>query len=87
MMFFIVTALVCMILTIFYVFFDKRVKKRKMNMDRKNQLVREYYRQDMERIKNLTLMGIDNDGNSDYEFKQAIKKIILPDDIGIKKYD
>lgn len=38
-------------------------------------------------FEKLELMGINDDGNSDFAFIQAVKKIDLSDDIRIKIYD
>lgn len=38
-------------------------------------------------FEKLELAGIGNDGNSDYEFIQAVNKIHLSDDIRIKIYE
>ena len=41
----------------------------------------------IEGFAKLELAGTGNDGNSDFEFKQAVKKIDVPDDVRIKVYD
>ena len=39
------------------------------------------------RIATLRLEGIGNDGNSDFEFGQAVRKINLPNDTRVQIYD
>lgn len=45
------------------------------------------YRTYIDGFDKLEVVGIGTDGNSDFEFRQAVKKISLPDDIRIQIYD
>lgn len=83
----VVTLAVCAILGISYVFFSKDVKKRKVVECEKNLSLRNFYKQEIMRIETLRLEGIGNDGNSDFEFGQAVRKINLPNDTRVQIYD
>lgn len=83
----IVTLFVCMVLIISYVSFDQKIKKQKREIDKKNVVIQNFYKQEINRIGKLRLEGTGNDGNSDFEFKQAVKKINLPNDIRVQLYD
>ena len=83
----IVTLFVCMVLIISYVSFDQKIKKQKIEIDKKNLVIHNFYKQEINRIGKLRLEGTGNDGNSDFEFQQAVKKINLPNDIRVQLYD
>lgn len=83
----VVTLAVCTILGISYAFFSKDVKKKKAVKCEKNLLLRNFYKQEIKRVGTLQLEGTGSDGNSDFEFKQAVKKIKLPNDIRVQIYD
>ena len=83
----VVTLVVCTILGISYAFFSKDVKRKKAVEYEKNLLLRNFYKQEIKYMGELQLAGIGSDGNSDFEFKQAIKKISLPNDIRVQIYD
>lgn len=83
----VVTLAVCMILGISYAFFNKDAKRRKMLECEKRALLRNCYIQEIKNIGPLELAGMGSDGNSDFEFKQAVKKINLPNDIRVQIYD
>lgn len=82
-----VTLVVCTILGISYVFFNNDIKRKKTVECEKNLLLRNFYKQEIKSIGTLQLVGTGSDGNSDFEFKQAVKKINLPNDIRIQIYD
>lgn len=82
-----VTLVVCTILGISYVFFNNDIKRKKTVECEKNLLLRNFYKQEIRNIGTLQLVGTGSDGNSDFEFKQAVKKIKLPNDIRIQIYD
>ena len=83
----IVSLMVIIILISSYVFFGKKIDEQKrLKLDQLKQL-RTFYQLEMQRINHLTLEGIETDGNSDFEFKQAVKKINLPENIRIQLYD
>lgn len=83
----VVTLIVCMILSISYVFFDKKARKQKEEIDKSNMLILEFYNQEMDCMGKLELAGIGNDGNSDFEFKEAVKEINMPNNTKIQLYD
>lgn len=83
----VVTLVVCAVLGISYAFFSKDVKRKKAVECEKNLLLRNFYKQEIKRMGTLQLEGIGSDGNSDFEFKQAVKKINLPNDIRVQIYD
>ena len=41
----------------------------------------------LDNIERLELAGIESDGNNDYEFAKAVKKINVPDGIRVKIYE
>lgn len=83
----VVTLAVCMILSLSYVFFSKDAKRKKAVEYEKNLLLRDFYKQEIKHMEILQLEGIGNDENSDFEFKQAVKRINLPNDIRVQIYD
>lgn len=82
-----VASVVCTILGISYAFFNKDTKRKKRVECEKKLLLRNFYKQEIKSIETLQLAGTGSDGNSDFEFKQAVKKINLPNDIRIQIYD
>jgi septation ring formation regulator EzrA len=83
----IVTLLVGIILFFSYVFFNRKAKRQKKEIDMKNTLIRDFYKQEINCMEELKLVGTGNDGNSDFEFKQAVKKINMSNNIRIQLYD
>ncbi len=83
----IVTLFVCVVLVLSYVIFDKKAKKQKKEIDKRKILICDFYKQEISRIKKLELAGTENDGNSDFEFKQAVKKINMSNDTRVQLYD
>ena len=83
----VVTLAVCMILILSYVLFSKDAKRKKAVEYEKNLLLRDFYKQEINHMEILQLEGIGNDGGSDFEFKQAVKRINLPNDIRVQIYD
>lgn len=83
----VVTLVVCMILGIAYAFFNKDAKGKKKVECEKNLLLRNFYKQEIKSIETLQLAGTGSDGNSDFEFNQAVKKINLPNNIRVQIYD
>lgn len=59
-------------------------------MNLKNILIRNSYKQEINRIKKLELAGLGNEmGNneiSEFEFKQAVKEIKMPNDTKIQLF-
>ena len=76
-----------MVFIISYVSLDQKIKKQKREIDKKNVVIQNFYKQEINRIGKLRLEGTGNDGNSDFEFQQAVKKINLPNDIRVQLYD
>lgn len=83
----VVTLIVCIILSISYVFFDKNARKQKEEIDKNNMLILEFYNQEMNCMGKLELAGIEDDGNNDFEFKEAVKEINMPNNTKIQLYD
>lgn len=83
----VITLLVCMILGISYAFFGIDIKRKKKAECEKKLLIRNFYQQEIECMGKLQLEGIGSDGNSDFEFNQAVKKINLPNNIRVQIYD
>lgn len=82
-----VTLVVCTILGISYIFLNKYTKRKKTVECEKSLLLRNFYKKEIKNISTLQLAGTGSDGNSDFEFKQAVKKINLPNDIRIQIYE
>ena len=82
-----VTLLVSMILFFSYVFFDRKAKIQKKEIAMKNILIGNFYKQDINCMGEIKLAGTGNDGNSDYEFKQAVKKINMSNNTRVQLYD
>jgi septation ring formation regulator EzrA len=83
----VVTLAVSAILVISYIIFGREVNKQKEVEDRKNVLLHDFYQQEVKNIGKLRLEGTGNDGNSDFEFIQAVKKINLSDNTRVQIYD
>lgn len=83
----IVTLIVHMVLTFSYVIFNRKAKIQKKETDAKNKSIHSFYKQEMNYMGELKLVGTGNDGNSDFEFKQAVEKIDMPNNIMIQLYD
>ncbi len=79
-----VTLFVCMILAISYVLFGKEINRKKKEECEKNLLLRNFYQLEMEGMGKLQLEGTGSDGNSDFEFRLAVKRIHLPNDIRVQ---
>lgn len=82
-----ITLLVCMILIISYFLFGKEQQRKKKDEFEKYQLICDFYKQEIRNIKKLQLEGTGSDGNSDFEFIQAVKKINLPNNVRVQIYD
>ena len=82
-----VTLLVCLTLITAYWLFGKQQEWKKEGENEKKKMRSNFFRQEIDSINNIQLLGISNDGNSDFNFKQAVKKINLSDDIRIKIND
>lgn len=83
----IVTLLVFVILGGSYIWFGKEQKRKKKDEHKNNMLVRAFYQQEIGCMRKMQLEGIGNDGNSDFEFIQAVRKINLPSDVRVQIYD
>lgn len=83
----VVTLIVCIILSISYVFFDKNARKQKEEIDKDNMLILEFYNQEMNCMGKLELAGIGNNGYSDFKFTEAVKEINMPNNTKIQFYD
>lgn len=86
----IVTLFVCTVLVLSYIILDKKAKKQKEEINLKNILVKNFYKQEINRIKKLELAGLGNEmGNneiSEFEFTQAVKEIKMPNDTKIQLF-
>ena len=82
-----VTLIVFTILVVSYILFSRDAKEKKREEFEKNVLLRDFYKQAMEHVETLPLAGTGSDENSDFAFKQAVKKIRLSDDIRVQIYD
>lgn len=83
----IVSLVVIIILSCSYVFFGKEIDKQKRLKSVQLKQFRDFYQIEMQRINHLKLEGVETDGNSDFEFKQAVNKIKLPQNVRIQLYD
>lgn len=83
----IVTLFVCAVLVLSYVIFREKAKKQRKEIAINKVLICDFYKQEMSRIKKLELAGIGNDGNSDFEFKQAVKEIKMSNNTRVRLYD
>lgn len=67
-----VTLLVYVILFTSYVYFDKKARKQTEEIARKNTLICAFYRQEMDCMEKLELVGNESDElNSEFGFKRA----------------
>lgn len=83
----IITLFVCTTLMISYYFFSKEISMKKELQYNKRIKLNNYYILQLNNINNLPLLGIGIDENSDFKFKEAVKKIKLPDDTKVRIYD
>lgn len=83
----IITGVVCLALAISYVFFGKEQKIKKYKRSEKARTISVFFEQEINRIGNLEVVGTGSDGNSDVEIVQAIRKIVLPDELRVQIYD
>lgn len=82
-----VTVLVCAVTFGSYIIFKKKEdKERKTKIETSSRLC-SYYQQKIDNIKELSLVGVESDGNSDFEFVDAVKKTKLQDHTRVKIYD
>lgn len=64
-----------MILFTSYVYFGRKARKQTEEIARKNTLISAIYRQEMNRMEKLELVGNKSDElNSEFEFKKAVEK-------------
>ena len=83
-----VTLLVYVVLFTSYVYFDKKARKQKEEVARKNTLISAFYRQEMNCMKKLELVGDKSDElNSEFEFKRAVEKINMSSSIRVQLYN
>lgn len=79
-----ISFIVFTLLGIAYVVF----KKQKLTIDKRNKIISQKFQKYLElninNISNLELAGVGEDGNSDYTFNQAVKEIILSNNIEVK---
>ena len=83
----IVTLAVCMILGVSYIVMSKEQKEKKKKALERKALLYSFFEQEIDSIKNLELVGVGNDANSDNEFIYAVRKINLPSEVRIKIYE
>ena len=72
---------------LFCFFWNRAMMKSYNNMEQQNRFKKFDFCTHINPISDLKLVGIENDGNSDYKVIDAIKKIQLPDELRIKKND
>lgn len=84
---FIVTIIVIIALVIFYIVFNHCQKNKTAQEAQKSIYFKEYLQSNVSNIEELSLCGVGDDGNSDYEFSAAIKKINLSDNVMVKLYE
>lgn len=83
----IVTLVVCFILFVSYLYFNKQAQDIKQIRVKSDLLRNSFYQKELESIKKLKLVNVGDDGNSDFEFKQAVEKIKMPHELRIQIYD
>lgn len=83
----IVTLVVCMILGVSYIVMSKEQKEKRQKAQERKVLLYNFFEQEIDSIKNLELVGVGNDANSDNEFVNAVRKINLPSEVRIKIYE
>lgn len=83
----IITLLVCLVLAISYVVFDKKQEIKEHEINEKYRAIYESFEKEIDKIEKLEIVGTGNDGNSDVEFIQAVKKISMPNNLRVQIYD
>ena len=79
--FVLVVLIVCKIWGVFI------VKKYEKELNSNSVLSKIVYGEFIDKFKDLELKGCGDDGNSDFEVKDAIEKTELPDEVRVKLYD
>lgn len=83
---FLVTLFVCLVWISAYIYFGKREKQKRQKILDKNLMLRNFYQREVDNIK-LNLVGLGIDENSDYEFVQAVRNIIISENLRIRVND
>ena len=83
----IITVLVFIILSVSYAIFGINMNKKEKIEYEKNQMLCNFFQQEIKKIKSLQLEGVGDDGNSDFEFIRAVKKIKMPVNVRIQIYE
>lgn len=81
-----VTLFVCLVWISAYIYFGKKEKQKRQKILDKNLMLRNFYQREVDNIK-LNLVGLGIDENSDYEFVQAVRNIIISEDLRIRVND
>lgn len=81
-----VTLFVCLVWISAYIYFGKKEKKKRQKILDENLMLRNFYQREVDNIK-LNLVGLGIDENSDYEFVQAVRNIIISEDLRIRVND
>lgn len=83
---FYVSLFVCIVWFGSYIYFGKKGQHKKDHIRYQNLLLRSFYQQEMENMK-FDLVGLGIGENSDYEFIQAVRNVVMPDDLRVQIYD
>lgn len=83
---FLVTLFVCLVWISAYIYFGKKEKQKRQKILDKNLMLRNFYQREVDNIK-LNLVGLGIDENSDYEFVQAVRNIIISENLRIRVND
>ena len=82
-----VTIMVMVILSVSFVFFNKKENDNFQQKKRDYSKFKIFLEKEVDNIKSLSLAGVDDDGNTDYYFSEAVSRINLSEDIRVKIYE
>lgn len=83
----VIILLVCVCLVVSYLYFGNINKTKREREGQRLQRLSKFYDSRKDEWKDLEVLGMSSDGNSDFEFIQAVRKIDMPDYVRIEKYE
>lgn len=84
---FLIVAFVCSVLLVAYFVFSRQRERENIEINKRFDEYISCLQNNVKSISKLSLAGIDEDANSDFQFSEAVKRIILSDDIRVKLHE
>lgn len=82
-----ITVSVSILLLVCYFIFRNRHNSMLATKRKIDKRFYEHLESNVNNIKELPLAGVTDDDNNDFEFSEAVKRIVLSDDVRVKVYE